>query len=321
MTELTLRAGYVQWRSAFTRERFDQALSIAQRIRQEADTHPSVDPDVAGHTVAALGITLKAVERIAESTRVFDIGVSRYPTSAWCRMTRWSNLAALALRTDPIVALSYYQRILGTSGDPMPLLDRLHSEVDLAMALFLAGDPKGAAVQAMSALRSADANGVPAESARSRNILGCSEWCFGDLGRALALFDRAVLDAERSYMGRFAWRFRVNLASAKREAGEIFDALANARWAEDRIVASRVSRWAQSFESATSVTSRWYVALLAIGHIYDQCDSTTDTSRLLLSVSLPHFRRHLEMIRAGTFPEEVFGGTTHLQGSRIVITG
>jgi hypothetical protein len=123
-------------------------------------------------------------------------------------------------------------------------------------------------------------------------------------------------------MGRFLWRFRVNLASAACEAGQLNVALANARSAEERLVKARASRWAELAASSTHVTSRWYVALLAIGLTYHRCEAGEDSARLTRALlALPGFRRHLEELVQGDFPAEVFANTTHLQGDHIMITG
>lgn len=320
--ETRLRAHYLCWRAAFTREKFDEALPIAHELFNHACKLKDFDLEVAGCAVAALGITLKAVEQEEESKRIFDQGVACFPQSAYCRMERWSNLAAFELRTDPKQALEYYRRIVSETGESIPLLQRVHVEVDIAMALFLAGGLEEATAQAAHAIHMADVNGVPAQAARGRNIIGCIDWLAGRIDDAIALLDRAILDAERSYMERFLWRFRVNLASAACEANQPQLALANSRWAEERLLKARVSQLAQLAAAQTHLTSRWYVALLAIGLTYHKCEATEDAERLTRTLSaLPKFRRHLKELTQGKFPAEVFANTTHRRGNRIMITG
>lgn len=239
---MLLRGRYLNWRASFTRERFAEALPLARELYAIVSHQQDTDPELAGEAVAALGITLKAVEQIKESKRVFDQGLAAFPQSATCKMERWSNLAALALRTRPRESLQHLRRILREVGDQISLLDRIHTEVDVAMALFLLGERAAAATQAEHAITLADANGIPAQSARARNILACTRWCDAGLDDAITLLDRAILDAERSYMERFLWRSRVNLALSATEAGKLSLALASARWAEDRLVAARASQ-------------------------------------------------------------------------------
>jgi hypothetical protein len=192
----------------------------------------------------------------------------------------------------------------------------------MAMALFLAGRPGEAVTQASLAIRMADVNGIPAQAARGRNIIGCVNWLEGRTDDAIDLLDRAILDAERSYMERFLWRFRVNLASAACEAKRLNTALASARWAEERLLKSRASRLPQLAVSPTHVTSRWYVALLSVGLTYHKCEASKDVRRLTRTLSpLPDFARHLKELVRGSFPEEVFAGTTHRHGDHIMITG
>jgi tetratricopeptide (TPR) repeat protein len=320
--EIFIRGQYLKWRTAFTREIFDEALSIARNLFNRVCQIEDIDPEVAGRAVASLGITLKAVEQTEESKQIFDLGVSHFPNSAYCQMEQWSNLAALSLRNNPDQSLLHYKRILGELSKSLPLLERIHVEVDMAMAMFLAGQLNDAVSQAFRATNMADTNGIPAQAARGRNIIGCIQWCEGQLSDAIELLDRAILDAERSYMERFLWRFRVNLASATAEAGEINRALANARWAEEQLVKSRSSHWTLIAASEKHVSSRWYVALLAIGLTYYKCKSAEDSGRLLNSlVLLPAFHRHLEDLTQGKFPAEVFDNTTHRQGNYIMITG
>jgi hypothetical protein len=207
-------------------------------------------------------------------------------------------------------------------GDRISLLDRIHTEVDLAMAHFLARQRAMAAAQAERSIVLADANAIPAQSARARNILACVRWCEENLDDAMALLDRAILDAERSYMDRFLWRFRVNFASVATEAGNLSLALASARWAEDRLIAARESQWQDIARTPSHITSRWYVALLAIGLAYDRCGAPEDVERLRSRVALlPSFERHLNDALAGRFPAAVFRATTHRHANRIMITG
>jgi tetratricopeptide (TPR) repeat protein len=317
-----IRSHYLLWRSEFTRERFTEALAIARELFERISQPDDIDPELAGHAIAALGITLKALEQTDESLQVFDRGIALFPNSAYCRMERLSNLAALSLRSDPSQALSHYRRILTELGDVLPIRERLHIGGDLAMALFLSNRWQEAQAQATQAVNMADANGVPAQAARGRNILGCVLWAEGDAGDAMALFDRAILDAERSYMERFLWRFRVNLASAASEVGELSTAMANARWAEERLMKARASHLQELASSPTHVTSRWYVALLAIALTYHRCGAAEDEARLTrMAAELPNFDQHLQELVRGDFPKQVFDGTTHRQGDRVMITG
>jgi hypothetical protein len=319
---IRLRAQYLNWRAAFTLERFDEALPLARDLFDRVSELKNLDQEIVGRSVAALATTLKATEQAEESKQISDLAVARFPDSIYCRADRWSNLAAFELRTAPLQALQYYQLILSEAGGSLSLLDRAHVEADIAMALFLAGRLSEASSQAALATNMADANGIPAEAARARNITGCVHWREGRAEDAISLLDRAILDAERSYMGRFLWRFRVNLSSAACEAGQFNVALANARSAEERLVKARGSRWAELAASPTHVTSRWYVALLAIGLTYHRCEAAEDSARLTGTLAaLPGFSRHLEELVRGSFPAEVFAETTHRQGNHIMITG
>jgi hypothetical protein len=320
--EAFIRGQYLKWRAAFTRESFDEALFIARNLFDQVCCLEDVNSEVAGRAVASLGITLKALEQTEESNKVFEVGVTHFPNSAYCRMEQWSNLAALALRNNPNQSFSYYKRILDELSEDIPLLERIHVEVDMAMALFLTEQLQAAAAQSFRAINLADANGIPAQAARGRNIIGCIQWLEGRLSDAIEIFERAVLDAERSYMERFLWRFRVNLASIAAETGQINRALANARWAEDRLIKSRSSHWTQIASSAKHVNSRWYVALLAIGLTYHKCESVEDSGRLLSSLKLlPAFHDHLEAVMKGKFPAEVFDNSSHQHQNYIMITG
>jgi tetratricopeptide (TPR) repeat protein len=320
--EIMIRALYLRWRASFTQERFDEALPIASELFESVCTHREIDSELAGNAVAALGITLKAVERTEESLKIFDEGVAYFPQSVTCRTQRWSNLAALALRRHPDQSLWYFRKILDEVGDKVSMLDRIHTEVDVAMALFLEERHEQAIEQAAKAILLADANGLPAQSSRARNILACVHWCKGDMEESTALLERAVLDAERSYMERFLWRFRVNLASVAAETGQLNIALASARSAEDRLLAARGPRLKDIAQVASHVTSRWYVALLAIGLAYHRCGATGDTERLRARINeLPAYERHLNTLLSGGFPPEIFHETTHLHASHIMITG
>jgi hypothetical protein len=74
--------------------------------------------------------------------------------------------------------------------------------------------------------------------------------------------------------------------------------------------------------SPTHVTSRWYVALLAIALTYHRCGAAEDRTRLTRQAAeLPNFNQHLQELLQGGFPGQVFDGTTHRQADRIMITG
>jgi hypothetical protein len=319
---LQLDGRYLEWRTAFTTEELDQALVIAEDMWSRVSAMSACDQERAGRSFAAFGVTLKALERLADSTRVFDEGVARFPESRTGRRSRLSNIAALALRSDPKRSLECYRDILASDDGDFAISDRLHVEADVAMALFLSDDMARARTQSVRAIDLADANGVPAQAARGRNILGCVTWCAGETRTAVELFDRAVLDAERSYMERFVWRFRTNLASAAVEWGDRPRALANARSAEDRILKGRISGWKDKGLPQTHTSSRWYVALLSIGLTYDRCKSPFDLDRLLVKLrSLTGFESHLRDTIGGRLPAAVFAESTHLHGGRIMITG
>lgn len=321
-SEFLMRVLYLNWRAAFTREQFDEALPVARDLFSRAMQSPGMNEQVASRAIAALGITLKALEQPEQSKQTFDQGLLVFPNSIYFQIERWSNLAALALRSNPADAALYFRLILQNIGGAASITDRAYVETDLAMALFLAGCSREAAIQSQSAITLADANGIPAEGARARNILGCIHWCNERISEAISLFDRAVLDGERSYMERFLWRFRVNLAMAAAEIGKTEIALANARWAEDRLIRARASRWTEIAASPTHVTSRWYVALLAIGQTYHRCGAAEDSLRLTGRLSgLPNFAKHLHEVVQGCFSAEVFEGTTHRRGNRIMVTG
>lgn len=322
-TELTLRVMLLDWRAAFYREHFDAALQIARAARRHAcrEAH-DVDPELRGQVFSGYGITLKAIDRRAASARFFDRALRMLPESLLLRTEVVSNRAALALQHDPKLALECDLEILRMiEGKPYPLSLRLHVLVDVAMALFLDRRYGEAVSQAREALQMASANAVPAQEARARNIIGCCLWARSDVEAADHEFDLACLASERMLSHRFLWRMRCNRAGTAAELGARDAALVSARSAEDLILGPREGSLPRVGATDGYWTLRWYVALLAIGVSYDRAESPDDGARLIERVRLPAFESHMRAVREGKMPEEVFGGTTHVHGGRIMVTG
>jgi len=318
---LALRVLYLVWRAQFTRENLSSALEVARELNAMISSLPSVDAEDAGRAVAALGITLKVLENEHESKAAFDKGVLTFPGSTVCRVERSLNLAAFSLRRRPEESMTYFRAVLEQFSDSLRIDKRIQVEVDLAMAQFLVTQTNEVISQAAHAIRLADTNGIPAQAARARNILGCAYWRNDRLVDAVAMFDRAALDAERSYMRRFLWRIRVNFAAAAAEYGRPAEAIANARSARDLLVKARENHWAELAAVPEHVTSRWYAALLVVGLVLARCGSVTESEALARMVKLPDFARHLRELLDGSYPAEVFTGTTSRFGERIMITG
>ena len=72
--------------------------------------------------------------------------------------------------------------------------------------------------------------------------------------------------------------------------------------------------------SDEELTSRWYVALVAIGSYYKRL-SDKDLMRMTDDMRIPRLAADSEAVAAGNPPADLFASTTHVHSGRIMITG
>jgi tetratricopeptide (TPR) repeat protein len=319
--DLRLRAGYVVWRAEFLRELFDRAHPLAERlfsVAEDARSQPGVSTDLVGRGLAALGTTLKAVGRADASRAAFARARSLCPESFNLELQEHSNQAALALVDEPAIALLHYEEIIALSvARGSQPLDMLHVLVDRSMALFLLRRYDEAAVEAVRAERLSSANGIAAQTARARNVLGCCRWALGDPQEAYRCFEKATLDAERSFSERFLWRMRANFAGAALATGRTAQAAAQARSAAERILAPRRGSWPEGEARGR----RWYHALLQCAAVLACANDRDGFDRLCAEIPEPSFRSDASAIAAGHIPHWLEHGSTSVHGDRVMITG
>ncbi len=320
---LRIRAAILEWRYHFVQEKFDDALAAAERGREIAlEDDAAVDLEVRGKALSNHAVTLKVKDRREESLAAFEEARKRLPLSYTVEAERLSNIAAFALRDDPNKALACYRELLEvTRNTEYSFSEIIHAHVDIAMADFLQDELHAAERDAHIAIKLAMDNGVPAEEARGRNILGCAYWAQNRVMEADEAFNKAALASERSISHRFLWRMRTNAAGTAVERGDYEAAYSLARSAENAVLTPREGNFAHVETKAVYLTARWYAALLAIGEYYSMMGKNADVQRLRLRVALPHFNEHLDAFLEGTPPPAVFARTTHLKAGRIMITG
>lgn len=318
---LRLRAGYVLWRSEFLQERFEVAQPLAEQLfsaSEEVCGAADLPARVVGRGFAALGTTLKALGRAQASRAAFARARSLCPASFSLLLQEHSNEAALALIDDPATALDHYETMMTLSVEQgAQVLDLLHTIVDRSMALFLLHRYEEAEAEAIRAERLASANGIAAQTARARNILGCCRWARGDAEEAYHCFERATLDAERSFSERFLWRMRTNLAGAALETGRAAAAAAQARSAAERIAGPRRGRWPES----EARMRRWYHALLQCAAIMARGGDEDALNRICAEIPEEQFRADALAIAEGRLPQWLQEDATSIHCGRIMITG
>jgi tetratricopeptide (TPR) repeat protein len=321
--QVLLRLLLVRWRAHYVREEFTPALTAAVQARELALSMSSqTSIELRGKALSNYAVTLKLLDKRLESFAAFDEALEILPDSITLQAERLSNIAAFALRDNPKRARMCFRELLQiTKGTSYSFLEIIHTHVDLAMASFLMREYDAAAEEAIIALRLAESNGVAAQEGRAWNIVGCCHWAHGRTSDAALSFDRAAFASERAISRRFLWRIRTNCAGTALEAGRTDSALHYARSAETLILKPREERFEELQSDSIHVTSRWYAALMVIAKCYSELDELADLSRLLDCVTLPYFRVHTEEFLADRYPEEVFAGTTHRHGDRVIITG
>lgn len=320
---LNLRAAIIEWRYYYVHEHIEDALRVAERGRKLAlACGDQIDVEIRGKALANYAVTLKLIDRRDESFAAFDDALKRLPTSYTVIAERLSNFAAVDLRNRPESALGHYRQLLEiTRGSAYSFSEIIHAHVDIAMAGFLMNDLDAAKRDAQRAIKLAMDNGVPAQEARGRNILGCVYWLRDELEGADREFCEAAFASERSISHRFLWRMRTNAAGAALALKDTARAYGYARFAEDAIILPRENTLRNGLMDASYVISRWYAALIAIGSYYAALDRDDDLQRLVSRVNLPRFYDHVMRFIDGSPPSEVFNGTTHLRGGKIMITG
>jgi tetratricopeptide (TPR) repeat protein len=317
---LRLRAGYVLWRADHLRERFSAAEAVGRLLFETAADAAAraASVEVAGKAFSALGITLKALGMVEESRDSFERARRLCPASVELTVQHYANEAALRLGDDPESALAHFDEILAlTSAKSAYFLPHLHAQVDRAMALFLMRRYPDACGQAHFAERLASANAVAAQTARAQNVLGCCSWSQGNVPEARQFFERAVLDAERSFSDRFLWRMRANLSAVAFEQGHSEAAAANAASAARRILGPRRGAWPNR---AGAATRRWYHALLLCGAVLDRLGERDLLDDIVAEVPFPEFREQVASLVQGRMPEPV-GNSSSVHAGRIMITG
>lgn len=320
---LKIRAKMLEWRYHYVHEDFDKALEAAKQAYSMAlSCDPAVDVEVRGKALSNYAVALKVKDQRDNSFEVFEKALEILPESYTVRAERLSNIAAFALRDDPDKALECYRELLRiTHGTAYSFSEIIHAHVDIAMAQFLKHNLKAAERDSQSAIMLAVNNGVPAEEARGRNILGCTLWAKGLVQEADQMFEQAAFASERTISNRFLWRMRTNCAGTALELGDLARAYSLANSAEQAILTPREKNFPNLVNDQTYMTSRWYAALIAIGSYYHAMGKRDCFARLYQRVTLPLFRGHVEGFIKESPPPEVFSKTTFLHSQRIMITG
>lgn len=314
-----LRAGFVIWRADHLREKFERAEPTARALF-EAAADPAqtagVPDDIVGSALAAIGVTLKAIGRVDESRESFKRARSLRPGSFTLLLQGHSNECALALVDSPECALAHLDTMIALCTErKLQPLEMLHTLVDRSMALFLLRRYDPAIEEALRSERLATANGIAAQAARARNIVGCCRWAVGDAVDAYRYFQQAVLDAERSFSERFLWRMRINAAGAALEIGQVGEAAAQAHSAATRILAPRRGNW----PDRTIVTGRrWYHALVQSGAILVRAGESDVLAALTADVPIAEFRSDCDTVVAGRLPDWL---ASSVHSGQIMITG
>jgi len=320
---LEIKVKILEWRYHYVHEDIDKALEVAKKGHEMAlSCDSAVDVEVRGKALSNFAVALKVKDQREESFAVFDQALKLLPQSYTVQAERLSNIAAYALRDDPDKALNCYRELLElTQGTVYSFSEIIHAHVDVAMAQFLKRDLEVAERDAQNAIILAINNGVSAEEARGRNILGCTLWAKGLVQEADQEFEKAAFASERSISHRFLWRMRTNGAGTALELGDLARAYSLAKSAEHAILSPREKTFPGLVDDPAYMTARWYAALIAIGAYYNAMDKRDCRDRLYQRVVLPQFREHVERFIKGSPPPEVFANTTHLHTQRIMITG
>nr|VFJ87799.1 MAG: AAA ATPase domain-containing protein [Candidatus Kentron sp. LFY] len=320
---LELRGAIIEWRHYYVQERFDEALRAAARGRGLAMTcSKEIDVEVRGKALTNYAVTMKVKDKREDSFQAFDEALELLPDSYTVKAERLSNIAAFSLRNNPTQALEHYKLLLEvTRNSRYSFSEIIHAHVDIAMANFLMSDYPAAERDAQHAIKLAMDNGVPAEEARGRNILGCARWVRGNIAGADGEFQNAAFASERSISHRFLWRMRTNAAGTALEMKDHVRSYGLAHSAEDAIINPRQVGFPETGADPNHITSRWYAALIAIASYYSAMGRSDDLERIFKRTRLPHFKEHAQRFIDGDPAEEVFGETTHLRADRIMITG
>jgi len=320
---LSLRAAVIEWCYYHVQEDFDEALRAATEGRDLAlSCSLDVDAEIRGKALASHAISLKVKDRKTDSLIAFDEALRVLPQSYTVIAERLSNIGAFALRDDPAKSLECYRGIIGITRDTAySFSEIIHVHVDIAMADFLMGDLPATVRDAQRAIKLAMDNSVLAEEARGRNILGCAYWAMGNVKASHREFTWAAFASERSISYRFLWRMRTNAAGTALVLGKQDESYGLARSAENAIVAPREREFTSMADNDSYLTSRWYVALIAIAGCYAGLGRKGELERLYRRITLPLFKAHAESFIQGHPPPVVFAKTTHLHDGIIMITG
>lgn len=313
-----------RWRKHFLKEEVDLALQLAHSIHHNVSgTQAEVAGSLGCEAYVNLALSYKVAGEVDKARETFRAGVTAFPESAQCRVAELSFNSGRALVSEPEKSLEILQSMvqIATEAEHFPLRELLHMKVDVAMAYFLFGNYGSASKYALDAQREAEANALPTQVARAKNILGCCFWTEGSLELAARVMDDAIFAAERSYYYRFLWRMRTNMAAIALANGDKETALENAILATDLILAPREGQGKRSLFSTGNRKKRRYASLLSVTKTLYDLGKASLVDQLVERVSTPFYNEDVRLIKQGEAPRETLTGTTHTHAGQIMITG
>lgn len=241
---------------------------ISQKIINNVD-------DWLGRICSCYALFVKSTQGNEFALKIFENALKVFPNSFDLRREYFSHIACMQLFKEPLKAYDNYQKILDlfkTEASGSAALP-FHEYGDLAMSKLIANDFEHALLLANEALEIARANGLLDEEGRCLNILGCIEWCQGNLLLAESRFYEAMIIMRYSNCTHYVWRSQLNVLQLSLVTGnythERVNILENLYSDFLHLLASKIQSLAK-YDFIHFRNTREYHALLILGVLWSK---------------------------------------------------
>lgn len=169
--------------------------------------------DWLGRICSCYALFVKSTKGNEFALKIFENSLKVFADSFDLRREYFSHIACMQLYKEPLKAYNNYLKILELFKTEAPNSAALpfHEYGDLAMSQLMANDFEQALLLANEALEIARANGLLDEEGRCLNIVGCIEWCQGNLLLAESRFYEATTIMRYSNCTHYVWRSQLNV--------------------------------------------------------------------------------------------------------------
>lgn len=267
--------------------------------------------DWLGRICGCYALMVKETQGNEVALGIFEDALAVLPSSFELRREYYSHIACMQLYELPLLAFSYYTKILDLFKDEVPDSAALpfHEYGDQAMSQLMACNFEYALRLADEALEISQSNGLADEEGRCLNIRGCAQWCMGNLAEAEASFREATAIMSNSGYMHYVWRSQMNFLQLVLQKGTYADtrtAMLEKLYDDFRhLLYGKIHFLTKSNIEAFRKT-REYHALLALGFLWNKIFQSKDGSKIIcqdfdLKGHKTQYMKDLESFMSGNY--------------------